>query len=214
MGSSNIERITGFPQASSLNDTDIVYIVQGYVSPSNPGLSAHATLNQILTVAQNTVVSSFSGDPNGNLAGTTYGLCWDTLNQQLYICTTSGNASTAVWTLITSASPPSGAWVEVTGTTQTIVANTGYTANNASRVVFSLPLTASVGDKVEIQGFGAGGWRINSGNYLIRVGNLVSTTAIGYVESTNQYDSISLVCASANSVWTVSGGMQGNINVV
>lgn len=212
MGASNQERITGFPQATSISNSDILYLVQDYISPSNPGLSAYATIAQILTFTQNSIISSYAGNPNGNLAGQVYGLCWDTTNQILYICTLSGNESTAVWTAIT-ASPGTG-WVNVTGTTEIIISGTGYTANNVSQVVFTLPATSIVGDRVEIQGFGAGGWKINSGNYQIRIGSVASTATIGYIESTNRYDSIILVCASANAVWTCVGGPQGNINII
>ena len=213
MGSSNQERITGFPQATGIQDTDILYLVQDYVSPTNPGLSTYATLSQILTIAQNTIVTSFAGDPNGNLAGTQYGLCWDTANEILYVCTTTGNASTAVWTPVTAATP-GGGWIEVTSTSQATVAGTGYTANNAAQVVFTLPLTCDVGDKIEIQGFGAGGWRVNSGSYTIRIGSVGSTPTTGYIESGNRFDSIVLVCAQANSVWTCLGGPQGNIVII
>lgn len=107
MGLSNQERITGFPQATSIQSSDILYLVQGYVSPTNPGLSAYATLAQILTIAQNTIISSYPGNPNGNLAGTQFGLCWDTVNLDLYICTATGTAVTAVWTLLTNTTPSS-----------------------------------------------------------------------------------------------------------
>jgi len=213
MGATNQERITGFPQATSLDNGDILYIVQGYVSPTNPGLSAYATLNQVTTFAQNTVVTSFAGDPNGNVAGNTYQLCWDTAAQVLYICTVTGTATTAVWSPVSTVNPGF-PWTEVTGTAQTITVNNGYTANNPAQVVFTMPLTAQVGDRIEIQGLGAGGWRINSGNYQLRVGTVASTPATGYIESTNRYDSLVLVCAQANTVFTAVGGPQGQVNII
>lgn len=40
------------------------------------------------------------GNPNGVLAGVLYWLCYDITDAVLYICTTSGSTSTAVWTAI------------------------------------------------------------------------------------------------------------------
>jgi hypothetical protein len=42
---------------------------------------------------------TFAGDPNGNVAGYWIGQpCWDSTNNRLYLCTTTGNAANAVWT--------------------------------------------------------------------------------------------------------------------
>jgi len=213
MGSTNQERITDLPSITNINDSDILYLVQGYISSSNVGLSVQTTVGQLLTLAQNQIIKSSIGDPNGNVAGTPYQLCWDTTGQILYICVTAGTATTAIWAPISGA-VPGFPWTEVTGTTQIIDANNGYTANNNSQVVFTMPATSQVGDRVEIQGLGLGGWRINSGNYQLRVGSLVSTVTTGYIESTNRYDSIILVCAQANAIWTCVGGPQGNINII
>lgn len=62
------------------------------------------------TLAQ---VQPFSGNPNGQLAGTasTQGsmpgssMVWDYVNKILYICTTTGTASTTVWTAVNASSP-------------------------------------------------------------------------------------------------------------
>jgi len=51
-------------------------------------------------------------------------------------------------------------WVDVTSTSATAVPNTGYLADNASRVTITLPPSPAVGDIVKITGAGAGGWRI------------------------------------------------------
>lgn len=52
----------------------------------------------------------YAGDPNGNLAGSAgtpggsgSSVAWDITNNLLYVCTTTGNASTAVWTQIGAA---------------------------------------------------------------------------------------------------------------
>lgn len=64
------------------------------------------------TVAQFAVNA---GTPNGNVAGTagTFGglpssVIWDITNNILYVCTTTGNAATAVWTAVNAASSGAG----------------------------------------------------------------------------------------------------------
>jgi hypothetical protein len=106
-------------------------------------------------------------------------------------------------------------WNEITGTTQAMSQDQGYVSNNAAQVVFSLPVTASFGTIINIVGKGAGGWKVaqNAGQN-IQLGSTSSTVgAAGYIESTNQFDSIELLCTTANTTWTVIGGPQGNITV-
>lgn len=57
---------------------------------------------------------------------------------------------------------PGVTWEVVTGTEQQAAPDTGYLANNASEVVVTLPVSASlsVGDVVQVSGVGAGGWKI------------------------------------------------------
>jgi hypothetical protein len=50
-----------------------------------------------------------AGNPNGNVAGNTNvnganDMCWDVTNNLLYICTTTGTTTTAVWTSVVGAS--------------------------------------------------------------------------------------------------------------
>lgn len=86
-------------------------------------------------------------------------------------------------------------WVNVTGTTQTIAINTGYIANNAAQVVFTLPATANIGDTFYITGNGSAGtagWQLkqNAGQQIF-FGSTSTTTGIGgSLTSTNQLDSI------------------------
>jgi hypothetical protein len=94
------EMFTQLPTVTNAQLTDIICAVQGYVSPSSPGVSVQETLGQILTLASSNLIQSFAGNPNGNVAGTTYNLCWDSAANVLYVCTTSGSTSTAAWTPI------------------------------------------------------------------------------------------------------------------
>ena len=106
-------------------------------------------------------------------------------------------------------------WNEVTGTSQSMAVESGYIANNAGLVTLTLPASASVGESIAVAGKGAGGWKIaqNAGQ-VIRAGASSTTIgAAGYLQSTNQYDSIELLCITANTDWVVLTGPQGNITV-
>lgn len=106
-------------------------------------------------------------------------------------------------------------WTEVTGTSQTMSADNGYVSSNAGLVTLTLPTTAAFGTVISIVGKGAGGWKIaqNAGQN-IQLGSSSSTVGVaGYIASTNQFDSIDLLCTTANTTWTVQGGPQGNITV-
>lgn len=107
-------------------------------------------------------------------------------------------------------------WTEVTGTTQAIVADNGYVANNAGLVTFTLPTTAAFGTVVNVVGKGAGGWKINqNASQIVRIGSAATTSGVGgSIASTNRYDSIELLCTTANTTWTALGGPQGIITIV
>lgn len=295
------EMVTQLPTVTNAMLSDIIYAVQG-------GVSVQETLQQVSNLITANVVLNYPGNPNGNVAGIVFQFCWDTTDLVLYICTTSGNASTAVWTpagsvifpvgvtkggtglssttinqilyssannviaglataasallytnssgvpamsssmtngqimigstgaspvianvnagpgvsisngegTITISSTGSGVgWTEVTGTTQAMVPDGGYVTNNAGLVTLTLPVTAAFGTGISIIGKGVGGWTIvlNSGQ-TIQVGNLATTITSGSVSSTNRYDSIDLICTTANTVWATDGGAQGNLTIV
>jgi hypothetical protein len=92
------ERFTELPTTSGANMSDIINAVQGYVSPSVLGLSVQETLQQVFNLFSNNMILFNAGNPNGTVAGTTYQLLWDTTDQILWVCTTSGTSTTAVWT--------------------------------------------------------------------------------------------------------------------
>lgn len=105
-------------------------------------------------------------------------------------------------------------WTEVTGTSQAAAVNSGYIANNGSLVTITLPATAALGSVVRVVGKGTGLWKLlaNTGQ-TIHFGNTDSTVA-GYIQSTQQYDALEVLCTTANTDWTVSNGpMGGNFTV-
>lgn len=105
-------------------------------------------------------------------------------------------------------------WNNVTTTSASMVANNGYLANNAGLVTLTLPTTAAQFTLIEVVGFGAGGWTIvqNAGQ-TIHFGNATTTAGSGSISSTNQYDAIYLICATANTVWVAQNSI-GNLTVV
>lgn len=199
------EKFTQLPTVPNAMLTDIICAVQ-------TGTSVQETLSQVQQLMLSNTILSFAGNPNGNLAGSIYQLCWDTTDNILYVCTTTGTSSTAVWT---QAIAGGFTWINVTGTSQLMAKNTGYIANNSSLVTFTLPATSNIGDIISVVGAGVGGWTIieNSGQN-IQVGSVSSTTTSGSISSINQYDSIDLICIVANTTWVTRGGPQGNITIV
>lgn len=105
---------------------------------------------------------------------------------------------------------------EVTTTTQAMANNTIYTANNAALVTLTLPVTAAIGTTLNVIGKGAGGWKIaQNASQLIHFGSSVTTTGVaGSLASSNQFDSIELICTVADTVWTQVNAPQGSITVV
>lgn len=116
---------------------------------------------------------------------------------------------------VATTGPASFSWTDVSGTSQAMTVNSGYTANNAGLVTLTLPVTAAYGSIFAVVGKGAGGWLIaqNAGQ-LIHFGNVTTTTGVtGSLASTLQYDVIWLLCEVANTTFVVTGSI-GNITYV
>lgn len=132
------------------------------------------------------------------------------------------NSAITTVTILGSAGTGSGGitYTEVTGVSQTMVVNSGYIANNASLVTFTLPDTAPLGSIVSVIGKGAGGWRIaqNASEQIIwdegGVDGTNETTVGtgGRLDSTDDNDSIDLICITADTTWGVLSA-KGNITL-
>ncbi len=229
------QMFTELPTVSNAQMTDIICAVQGYISPTVLGTSVQETLGQIFNLFQTNIVLFNAGNPNGALAGSTFQLCWDTTNMILYVCTTSGTSSTAVWTKSITLTAGTGisvsqsgndiqiaatgsimSWNDITGISAAMEPNNGYMADNAALVTLTLPTSASFGTSLMIIGQGTGGWTIAQGSgQQIIVGDAATTLgAGGSLASTNQYDSINLLCTVADTTWTALGGPQGILTIV
>ena len=126
----------------------------------------------------------------------------------------TGIAITSVTGSITIASTGVGSvvWNDVSGTTQAAAINSGYIISNAGQTTVTLPATAAEGSVFGVAGKGAAGWilQANTGQ-TIHFGN-ASTSSGGSLTSTNLYDSVQIVCVTANTTFTVLCAV-GNLTV-
>ncbi len=107
------------------------------------------------------------------------------------------------------------AWTRVVGTTVSMAVDNGYIPTNVALTTLTLPLTANVGDVMEIIGEGAGGWIVaqNAGQ-SIQFGNVLTTVGVGgSISSSNQFDGAKFVCRVANTTWAIVHNI-GVLNVV
>ncbi len=184
-----------------------------YYATSGTAVSGLATANSATLVTSSAGVPAWTGSmTNGQLligsTGATPVLATLTAGPGISIANAAGS--------VTISGTGSGiGWTEVTGVSATMSADNGYVTNNAGLVTLTLPTTAAFGTVINIVGKGAGGWQVAQGaGQQIHIGSSASTVgATGYIASTNQYDSIELLCTTANTTWTVLGGPQGNITV-
>ncbi len=104
---------------------------------------------------------------------------------------------------------PGVTWVDVTSTTQQAVSNTGYMADNAARVIITLPVSPVLGDIVQVNGVGAGGWTIaqNASQTTITENILGATTRTWTARATTQnWGSVASSTDGTHLVAVVYGG--------
>ena len=101
-------------------------------------------------------------------------------------------------------------WTVAPSTPVTAAVNNAYIITDASAVTVTAPVTAAVGSIIGMVGNGAGGWTLNVGSgQTFKMGSSSASTSLA---STNQYDSVFLVCVVANTTWVVYSSM-GNLTV-
>jgi len=128
--------------------------------------------------------------------------------------TTTGSGNTVV--INATGSGGGITFSEITGTSQAMLSNNGYITNNVAQVVCTLPDTAALGSIVRVTGKGAGGWRIsqNAGETITWDESLSTTTGTGgYLASTDDFDSVELICLTADTLWGILSS-KGNITLV
>jgi hypothetical protein len=232
------ERFTDLPVVTQAQFSDIVCAVQGYTSPTNLGVSSQETLLQIYNLFARTLVLSNPGNPNGVLAGTTYQLCWDTVDFILYVCSVSGTATSAQWSKAVSLTAgagisisQSGANIQISSTAVGIAYNTitvastplipnnGYIINYVGGTAnLTLPTVSTKGAEIVIVGEGT---NINNYTIIQNAGQQITVApqkttlgVTGSLTSVNGTDSITLVCTVDNLFWQVPAGVQGIFTIV
>ena len=97
--------------------------------------------------------------------------------------------------------------VVLTTTSVTALTDTTYIIGNAGTTTVTLPLVSYPGDIIGITGQGAGGWLLATNilvpGQTIYVSNNTASTSVGSAE---QYDSITVQCVVANTIWVATAG--------
>ena len=103
---------------------------------------------------------------------------------------------------------------DVTGTTQALLTNNAYVANNAGVASMTLPATAAFGTQIEVRNIQGGFTVVQNALQSIIVGNVQTTVgAGGSVSSTALGDGLLMTCVVANTTWLASA-LQGSLSVV
>jgi hypothetical protein len=101
------------------------------------------------------------------------------------------------------------------GTSQTLVIDNGYFCTSGAALSLLLPATSVVGESIVIYLDGATQFSVtqNAGQ-SIRLGNQVTTVGVGgSLSSTQQGDSVTLICKEDDVSWAVLGS-HGNLTIV
>lgn len=233
-------KISQLPAASSVSSADLFAIVQSSVTkkataslvlsyiqtalalgtaafvnvpivPANGGTGVISPTIHTLPVAQGAANFNFVGPlTNGQLLIGSTGS--DPVPANL-IAGTNVTITNNAGSVTISASGLGGfSWHVVTGTTQLMVANNGYIANNAGLVTLTLPSTSNVGDEIDVIGKGAGGWIVaqNALQSIVLGSSTTTVGAGGSLASSNAKDSFYMICTVANTEWTVGSGPQSS----
>ena len=193
---------------------------------------ATTTVNQILYSSSANVIGGITATASGAMYTNATGVpAFAALTDgQVLVGSTAGYPIPATLTAGTGISISNGAntititnsftgatWNDVTGTSQGMAVNNNYLANHATLLVtLTLPAIAAFGSMITVQGYGPGLFTIaqNAGQ-TIHFGDKNTTTgAGGSITALNRYNSITLLCAVANTDWTVVNGPQGDFTIV
>ena len=177
------EMITQLPTTTNANLTDILYAVQGYVSPTNPGTSVQETVQQLLSLitAGTNVSVAFTG---GNL-----------------VISATGLAGIG-WNLVTGTSATMIADAGYVANNSGLVTLTLPTLSAFGSIIYVKGLGAGGWQVAQ-----------NPGQQIIIGQTASTSGDTGYIASTAQYDTVILLCVVANTTWANLGAVQGVITV-
>lgn len=215
-----------FPNASATSGKIIISDGTNWIA-STPTFANTFAVSTLLYASSSNAVTGLATQNSAVLVTNSSGVpLWSgtMTNGQLIIGNTSGTPTAATLTAgsnititnsaggITIAATGTGgaSWVVETTTSRTLTAFQNVITNNAGLVTLTIPATIAVGDEFKVAGLGAGGWKVqcNTGQ-IIHNGSSVTASA-GSIASTNQYDSVYLVCTVANTTLSVVGAAQSS----
>jgi len=125
---------------------------------------------------------------------------------------TTGNAGT--YTVTINSTAVGSSWSNTTSNTS-MISNVSYFCSGGANLILSLPLVSTFGDEIEIVLDGSTSFSIHqAAGQQIRLGSSTTTLGTGgSLTSTQQGDSVRMVCKIANTLWTVLS-VEGNLTVV
>lgn len=134
-----------------------------------------------------------------------------------FITSTGGtiNWSFGSGTINGEVASPSIKWNNITAS-QALASGNGYfCVSPGGALSLSLPAVSAVGDTIEVALDGATSFAITQGaGQQIKMGNAATTAGVGgSLTSTQQGDTLRMVCRTANLLWVVMSSM-GNLTVV
>ena len=98
-------------------------------------------------------------------------------------------------------------WVNAL-TTQSMVANTGYVTTASTLTTLTLPTTISLGQTLEVVGYGTGLWQISqNSSQFVNFGNTGTTTTTGILSATSKGDSVRITYVSANTSFIITSSI-------
>jgi hypothetical protein len=105
-------------------------------------------------------------------------------------------------------------WATISSS-QTLATNMGYFCIGGGNLTLLLPPVSIIGDEITVYLRGATSWKLAQGpGQTVRLGDQETNLGgSGYLQSTEQGDSITLICEIGNSHWNCVASM-GNITIV
>lgn len=198
--------------------------IQPLVMDSSGQMGSQATLNVaqggtgVATLTDNGLIYGNGTAAVGSLAEASNGQIpiGSTGNPPVLAAITAGagiSVTNGTGSITISGSGGGFTWTEVTGTTQQLAVGNGYIANNAALVTLTLPTVASLGDTIKVLGKSANFFRVaqNASQFINIVSVSTSVGVGGSLTSTEQFDSIELICTTANNGWLAE--VNGNFTV-
>lgn len=173
----------------------------GLASPTAHGIligEGSLAVNPVVLGAGQILIGTTAGDPSASTL---------TAGTGVTISSISGS--------ITISASLSVNWVLVAGTTQTMLAETGYVTSNVALTTFTLPASATLGQQFRIAGYGTGLWKIVTANSTqqIRFGNTITTASTGSITSNSVGDCFDFICVDATNQIFAALDAVGNLTV-